>query len=224
MQENDPTTTGAALPLPEDNDEERTAGLAKVEARAAAEELAADGMEAAAASGQRIAPESELRVFLAPQHRHAKFLVKVGTLIQFKAADSPSGMRDVGREGDVFAQFTGSVIATADPRVIEWCEAHGPDEDLHREYHRARDESTRACRAGVGVCCDARDPNAAAWCEMKFGQVPISDREAVMSPGMNVDRVLLGKGGGGRIGGEGERLVRAAEATKTAHEAARAKD
>ena len=218
MQEHE-QTGGAPAPL-----EDSRAGAAEGEARAVKEGQAAAGMDAGIASGKRIAPKTTLRLFLSAQHPNTKFLVTVGTVEWFKAQDSPTGRRDTGREGDVWAQFSGGMLATDDPVVIEWCEAHGPNEDLHREYHRARDESTRGCRAGHGVCCDAKDPNAAAWVAMKDAQVPNASREATMSPGMDVDALLQGKVAGGPIGGEGQRMVDAARNTEEAIKKAQAED
>lgn len=221
MQEHE--VNGGGTPV--ESKEDRQAGMAQAEAQAASAGKAAAGMDEAAVSGKRIAPESTLRVFLSPQHPNTKYLVRVGKVLSFKAQDSPSGMRDTAREGDVWAQFSGGVLATDDPIVIAWCEAHGPDEDLHREYHRARDESTRGCRAGHGVCCDAKHPNAAPWNEMKAHQIPTSSREATMAPSMDIDALI--KGAGGPVGGgdgEGKRLMDAARNTAKAHEAAKERD
>lgn len=218
MQEHE-TTGGAPAPL-----EDSRAGAAEGEARTASAEKAATGMDAAIATGKRIAPKGTLRLFLSAQHPNTKFLVQVGEVQSFKAQDSPTGRRDTNREGDVWAQFSGGMLATNDPIVVEWCEAHGPDEDLHREYHRAREESTRACRAGHGVCCDAADPNAAHWVAMKDAQIPNASREATMSPGMDVDGLLQGKTVSGPVGGEGDRLVEAARITEEAIKKAQEED
>lgn len=221
MSENETPAGVATTPI--ESDEERQTGLAQAEAAAAKAEKAAAGIAQAAASGQRIPPESTLRIFLSPQHPKTKFLVKTGELKSFPDQNSPTGRRETHREGDVFAQFDGGVLATDNPDVIEWCEAHGPSEELHIAYHQTRGDKARGCRAGQGVCCDSQDENAGAWCEMKAAQIPIASREATMSPSMNIDNILSGKSGGDRIGGEGERLVDAAKATRIAHEAAEAR-
>jgi len=204
--------------------EDSRAGAAEGAERVAKEGQAAAGMDAAIASGKRIAPEGTVRLFLSAHHPNTKFLVQVGEVEWFKAQDSPTGRRDTGRKGDVWAAFHGGMLATVDPIVVEWCEAHGPNEDLHREYHRARDESTRACRARHGVCCDAKDPNAANWVAMKRAQLPDAAHEAAMAPGMDVDAILQGKVAPGPVGGEADRLVESARITGAAIEKAQEED
>ena len=117
------------------------------------------------------------------------------------------------------ASFRGGILATRDPLVIAWCEAHGPDVDLHKAYHRERGENPRDCRAGHGLCCDDTDPQSEVWAEFKAAQIPVAGRDATMPPGVDIDGVLQGRQIKGRTGGEGSRLIDAADATRRAHEA-----
>lgn len=192
------------------------------EAEQAAQAQAAAGMEAAAESDGRIAPETPpLRVFLSPQQPRAKFLVTAGKVVEFADPNSPAGKRTLSRDGgggDVFAQFVGGVLATSDPAVIEWCEAHGPDADQHRDYHRKLGTDARTCAAKAGLCCDAADEQAEAWVTFKKGQIATANSDATIPPGMNVDQILTGGKLTGHAGGEGTRLLEAAEATRKAHE------
>lgn len=192
---------------------------AKAEETRAVQEKAAAGMQGATASDQGPTPEGGLRVFIAPQEPNSAFLVRVGKLISFRDPNSPTGKRDVSREGDVKASFHGGILATRDPIVIAWCEAHGPDEDLHKAYHKERGENVRACRAGHGLCADASDPQAEVWAEFKAAQIPTAGRDATMPPGVDIDGVLRGRQIKGRTGGEGSRLMDAARATQKADEA-----
>ena len=201
------------------NEEQAKEAQEKAEEARAVQQKAADGMQAGAASGQRDAPEGGLRVFIAPQEPNTSFLVRVGKVISFRDPGSPTGKRDTAREGDVKASFHGGILATSDPIVIAWCEAHGPDEDLHKAYHKDRGETARSCRAGHGICCDATDPQAEVWAEFKAAQIPTAGRDATMPPGVDIDGVLQGRQIKGRTGGEGSRLIDAARATQAAHEA-----
>ena len=204
---------------PELTEEERKAGVAQASATIKAQEEAAAGIKEAARSGRRPPPETTLRVFLSPKEPNTTFLVEAGKMISFRDPNSPTGQRDARRDGDVFARFVSGVLATDDPVVIEWCEGHGPDAAAHKEYHRKVGTDARTCQAGVGLCCDAQDEQAEVWAEFKSAQVPTATREATMPTGIDVDTILTGGKIKGHTGGEGTRLVQAAEATRKAAKA-----
>jgi hypothetical protein len=201
---------------PELTEEERKEALAQASATIAAQEKAAEGIKEAARSGRRPPPETTLRVFLCPKEPNTTFLVKAGAMVSFRDPNSPTGKRDAQRDGDIFARFVNGVLATDDPVVIEWCEGHGPDAEAHKEYHRKVGTNARACTVGHGLCCDAQNPQAEVWAEFKSAQVPTATREATMPTGIDVDAILTGGQLKGHTGGEGTRLVQAAEATRKA--------
>lgn len=117
-------------------------------------------------------PEEEKkgkRVFIAPIEKNTKFLVKAGTMVRFRDPNSPTGMRDAAREGDIWAQFSNGVIVSDVPEVIEWCLAH-PE-----------------------ICRPADDPRAAAWAQLKERQQPTAEREAQLDPAFDVDATIYGE-------------------------------
>ena len=212
---------GAGIVLDED---QRKEALAQIAARNAVEAKAAAGMKTARKEGRVPDPIPGLRVFISPQHPNTSFLIKAGVVMSFRDPNSPTGKRDTARDGDIFAEFHNGVLATDDPEVISWCEAHGPYEDLHVTYHREKETDPRRCQARVGLCCDASNPMAEAWAEFKAAQVPLANREATMPPGIDVDKILTGGTLSGHTGGEGEKLVRAAKATGRAGRAAKGEE
>ena len=209
---------GAGLVL---DDTQRKEALAQLGARNEAAAKAAEGIKAARKEGRVPDPIPGLRVFICPQHPNTSFLIKAGVVLSFKDPNSPTGRRDTAREGDIFADFHNGVLATDDPEVIAWCEAHGPYEDAHVVYHREKGTNPRQCQARVGLCCDASNEMAEAWAEFKSAQIPLANREATMPPGIDVDKILTGGQLTGHTGGEGEALVRAAKATGRAGRAAK---
>jgi len=212
---------GAGIVL---DDEQRKEAQAQIAARNEVTAKAAEGMKAARKEGRVPDPIPGLRVFISPQHPNTSFLIKAGTVISFRDPNSPTGKRDTAREGDIWAEFHSGVLATDDPEVIAWCEAHGPYADLHVAYHKEKGTDLRQCQAQVGLCCDASNPMAEAWAEFKSAQIPLANREATMPPGIDVDKILTGGTLTEHTGGEGERLVRAAKATGKAGRAAKGEE
>jgi len=190
---------------------DRKEALAQLEARRATEEAVVAGMKAAAKAGKVPPPlRTGVRVFICPQQPNSLFLVKAGTVISFRDPNSPTGKRDASREGDIWAEFIEGVLASDDPEVIAWCEAHSVDEALHQVYHRERGQ--KSCPIKTGLCCDAAHPMAEIWADMKSAQIPLANREPTMPPGTEVDKLLTGGVPSHQAGGTGDKLVTAARA------------
>lgn len=217
----------STAPVADMTAEQRKEALSQMAARDAVTAKAAVGIKVAQKAGHVPDPIPGLRVFISPQHPNTSFLVKGGTLVTFRDPNSPTGKRDVSRDGDggdIWAEFHNGVLATDDPEVIAWCEAHGPYADLHVAYHKEKGTDPRRCQVRVGLCCDASNPMAEAWAEFKSAQVPLANREATMPPGIDVDKILTGGQLTGHTGGQGEALVRSAKATGKAGRAAKGEE
>lgn len=146
-------------------------GPSKAAQQAAAEEQQKAAKAAEGMAGQPVKPMEgahKYRVFVSPQQKDTSFLVKPGTLVSFRDPNSPTGTRDVRRDGDIWAVFTGGYLVTSDSLVIAWAEAH-PD-----------------------ICRDARDPRTAAWAALKERQMPAGNREALIEPSMDIDGIVFG--------------------------------
>jgi hypothetical protein len=209
----------------EEEPEDRKEALAQLEARRATEEAVVAGMKAATKAGKKLPPlESTVRVFICPQEPNTRYLVKAGTVVSFRDPNSPTGKRDAQREGDIWAEFIEGVLATDDPEVIAWCEAHSVDEALHQVYHRERGQNIRNCPIKPGLCCDATHPMAEIWADMKSAQMPLANREATMPPGTEVDKLLTGGIPAHQAGGAGDKLVTSAKARAKAEKQARGEE
>lgn len=150
--------------------EEREASLA---ARAAQAAAAANFAEAVA-SGQVAPAEPTGRVaFVAPVEANTKYIVKAGKPLAFPDKDSPRGQKMVEREGDIVVQFHDGLLVL-DPaeegfeEQLAWCEAH-PE-----------------------VCRNVSDPMAEVWFNMKQAQLDMSNREATMPKGVDIEAALRG--------------------------------
>lgn len=135
------------------------------------------------------------RVFVAPIHKNARFLVKPGKLVQFRDPNSPTGTRDARRDGDVWAVFAGGVLVTDNPTIIAWCE-----------------KSTEICR-------DADDPRTEAWAMLKEGQVPTSTRDPLINPKLDVDQIVFRESDEPVLAGAHSHLVESARKAAAEREA-----
>ena len=134
--------------------------------------------------------ENAPRIFVSPQHPGEKFLVAAGVLRWFPDPNSPSGKREFQREGDVWAKFAAGICATADPLVIDWCEAHSGSAESHQEYHKVKNQNPRDCTVPVGLCRDGSLPGVNTWAELKGKQVPTSRSGATIDPTIDLDYFL----------------------------------
>lgn len=172
----------------------------------------------------KVAPPPEgavdgLRAFIAPNELNSTFLVRAGEPYRPPSMSGFGGAGLIplmGREGDLTIRFTGGICVTDDPELIEWCEAHGPDSDLHRRYHEERDQDPRGCGVGSGLCRDASDPMTEIWAEFRAQQIPNARRDATISPGIDIDKALTRGMRGITAAGEGKRLQESVEAATAA--------
>ncbi len=137
----------------------------------------------------------------AAEFNDCKFLVKEGKVVEHRNDTNRPGMR--GREGVKKARFTNGVLATDDPEVIAWCDAH------------------------TTICRRASDPMTKGWASMKDMNVKKANRErlqdpsaldadAAFPPGSEMlDRLREQAAKDSSVGGE---LVRSAELTKQSME------
>lgn len=118
-------------------------------------------------------PDDGYHTFIAPVEKNSRFLAnpdpKDNPVVFFRDPASPLGKRDTARENDIWVEFTNGSLATKDPVVIAWCEAN-PE-----------------------ICRDTRDPRAATWAKYKEAQVPRADREALMDPHDDIDKLVYGE-------------------------------
>lgn len=181
----------------------------------------AAGLQRAVKEHRLIADELDeidgpLRAFVAPKEPNTRFLVSPGRVVSFRSEQSPTGKRDMDREGDVWAVFTSSICATRDPEVIGWCEAHAGDEELHQEWHHERGTRARDCGVDVGLCRDADWEATGEWAELKVLQTATSRRPQQLPSNYNVDRLFKHLTPGRTGTGESETVNNAVEASRNA--------
>ena len=163
-----------------------------------------------------------LRAFAAPHHPYGRILIREGTPVAFPDKDSPMGERLISRKGDVHAIFKNGVcladLTTEEGRMVaEWCDAHGADKELHKQYHRAQGKDAAACRTKPGFCRDVTDPLVGIWSQFKTLQTATASRDPAVSPTQDIDAGLAGTGGGRAMGPGGQaiesgrRMVKARE-------------
>ena len=159
-------------------------------------EAAAAGLKVALAAGKvSAAPvDPDQRTFISPTQPNTQFLVKIGTLVQFRDPNSPSGTKDVRRDGDIWAEFHSGVCTSRVPEVIEWCEAHSGSKEDFMAYHQRHGSDPRNDPVGYGMCRDIRTPGVEGWAELKAQQIPLAHRDASISPNMDVDAMFAGVG------------------------------
>ena len=182
---------------------------------------AASGLVEAARAGNIEPSEAPAhRVFISPIEPNSRFLVIAGKLRRFPDPNSPTGYREYGREGDVFARFAAGSCVTNDPIIWEWCEAHSGNPNEHRLYHQVKKEDPRGCSVPVGLCRDAALPGVKTWAELKELQVATAKRPANVSNAVDLDAFLnAGLGAAdSRLQAEnaGSRFVATAEAAANA--------
>jgi hypothetical protein len=170
------------------SDEPRVHEVDPSQAAAAARDAATVKQAAARLAESNVSvPAEEARRFrtfvAAAQYRNHKFLIKRGQVVQFRDPNSPTGSRDARREGDKFARFAGGVLVTDDADIITWCEQNRK------------------------VCRDATDPRAAAWAQLKEGQIDLAARERVIDGSLDVDQMLYPDGGESGVDGLGAAIL-----------------
>ncbi len=120
------------------------------------------------------------RAFVAPVEKFTKFLVKAGKSKSIRDPNSPTGQRDVSREGDIFVEFQdGIAVFNADDPTdmvkIAWC-VDNPK-----------------------VCRDIDDPYTEAWAYMKELQQETSTAGKRLPESINLDGILRGDPDSGKV-------------------------
>ena len=149
-----------------------------------------EALKEAISGGAKMQTGEPIRMFVSPQEPNSKFLVVGGTMRRFPDPNSPTGFREYGRDGDVWAVFRSGICATRDPVVIEWCEAHAGNPNLHVQYHEVRKDSAHECSTPIGLCRDSSLPGIQTWSELKASQIPTASRPAVVSQSIDIDSFL----------------------------------
>lgn len=187
-------------------------------------EAATSGLQAALKRGALANPvDEDLRVFVAPLEPNTKFLVKPGKLDR-RTFNNDYGSRDFSRDAgmadgvmDVWAEFHFGVLATRDPEVVAWCEAHSGDDDMHAEYHSGHPIPARQCEVDHGLCRDANWAATPAWADMKSLQHPTSRRNAYIPTSTDVDKIFKNMAAPVEHRGDtGDSYAKAAQAARNA--------
>ena len=131
-----------------------------------------------------------VRVFVNPTEPNTRYLVHAGPVRKFQDPNSPTGFREWGRDGDIWANFAGGICATDDPLVVEWLIAHSGSADAHVEYHQVKKEDPRRCGVPYGLCRDAAMKGVSQWASIKYAQQNTARTRDVLSPSIDVDAFL----------------------------------
>ena len=111
------------------------------------------------------ATEAGFRCFIAPAHKNCHFLVVAGKVQTVPTIEGP---RQLSRDGDVWADFSGGFLLTDDPIVIDWCEKNHD------------------------ICRDVMEPQTEAWAALREGQLNTSKREPSIPASMDIEAMLRG--------------------------------
>jgi len=125
-------------------------------------------------------PTGNYRAFVAPVDKFTKFLVKAGKIRSIRDPNSPTGQRDVARDGDIFVEFQDGIAVfsaddTSDMVKIAWCEAHPK------------------------ICRDIDDPYTEAWAYMKELQQETSTAGKRLPESINLEGILRGDPNSGKV-------------------------
>lgn len=153
------------------------------------------------------------RVFVSPGRPNTRFLVERGP-------DPGPNANELMRQ-DVFAAFNAGICSTTDERTITWLEAHEAlvsDED-HEQFHLRRDENPDTC-GNRGICMDAENEKVAFWADQVGRKLNLSNREAQLERGYDVEAAMRGENPMHAITGGDSLLSRAQGAMKAADKAA----
>jgi len=120
------------------------------------------------------------RGFIAPVEKFTRFLVVAGTPKTVRDQNSPTGERNVSREGDIFVEFSnGIVVLNADDlddqKKIAWCEENS------------------------AICRDIDDPLTEAWAYMKDLQQETSTATKRLPESVDLEAILRGDVRGSRV-------------------------
>lgn len=109
---------------------------------------------------------SKIRTFVSPLHPNTRFLVRAGEVQQVRDPNSPTGMRDMLRQGDKWAVFSSGILQTDDPEIIAWAESH-PE-----------------------ICRDVNDRLTPLWVQLEEARTPKAWRDATLDPTVSLDSYL----------------------------------
>jgi len=104
-------------------------------------------------------------VFVSPEYRRGKFLVKPGPEVDEKLAD---GRTIKVRPDDLIARFSDGILATDDEDIIAWAEGH-PE-----------------------ICRDVDDPETAIWVSLVEIKLEKSNQAAQLPPELDINKLLKG--------------------------------
>ncbi len=130
--------------------------------------ITATGAEVVADSTEeKISPV--VRRFACAKQPNGKKLVRAGQLRRIVDPNSPSGLKDFARDGDKFVTFTAGLSQeTRDLEIIQFCEDHPSIYDVD-------------------------DPTTGLKFDLEQIQQPTATREAVVLPGIDLNKALNGE-------------------------------
>ncbi len=154
--------------------------VSRAEVTAKVKEKLADLVTSGKIDLEADAPSGNYRAFVAPVEKFTKFLVKAGKTKAIRDANSPTGQRDVSREGDIFVEFQdGIAVFNADDPIdmvkIAWCVDHAK------------------------ICRDIDDPYTEAWAYMKELQQETSTAGKRLPESINLEGILRGDPNSGKV-------------------------
>ena len=123
-------------------------------------------------------PAPRARGFSSPSKPNFRKLIKIGTVRRTPDPNSPTGMKDMAREGDIMIEFTNGFwqggLSEDDDVRIAWCEAQAalPDATL----------------------MDIMDPQCKVWTSLKKGQQTTGRKDPTVAPDINVSAAMRGEG------------------------------
>ena len=122
---------------------------------------------------------------------------------------------------DIFAAFVGGICTTPDKKTIAWLEAHEAlvSEEVHEQFHLAQEEEPDHC-SNRGVCMDAENERVGFWSDQEGRKLNLSNREAQLEKGYDVEAALRGEDPMHAVGGGDSLLARAQGAMAASNKAA----
>ncbi len=122
-------------------------------------------------------PPPRVRGFSSPSQPNFRKLIKIGTVRRTPDPNSPTGMKDMAREGDIMIEFTNGFwqggLSDDDDVRIAWCEV-------------------QAALPNAPIM-DIMDPQCKVWTALKKGQQMTARKDPTVAPGINVSAAMRGE-------------------------------
>ncbi len=129
------------------------------------------------ASDVKATPSPRVRGFSCPGAPNMRKLIKVGTVRSTPDPASPTGRKDMARDGDILIEFINGFwqggLSEDDDARIAWCESQASLADP--------------------MVMDIMDPQCKVWTALKKGQQKTGRADPTVAPGINISAAMRGE-------------------------------